>query len=167
VAAASGWDWSNTKKAGVGLATVFVLIAGGMWAAGKFASPATAARADTSTSAGSVSGQTTAAAQPAGVPVVPAPLDLDAQMDSIGKLADVASGTPASAALAIQMLDRLPAKSQMTVDQWVRASLLRAEANIIRGNNCAALRSVQDVEGDSKGTRYERQVRRILDNATC
>ena len=166
-ASASGWGWSKGKKASIALASLFVLMAGGNWVLGKYFSDATRSPGRTDSMAGSVAGQTSAATQPAGTPVVPATLDLDAQMDSIGKLADVSAGTPATAALAIQMLDRLPAKSQMTIDQWVRASLLRAEANIIRGNNCAALRSVQEVEGDSKGTRYERQVKRILDVATC
>ena len=167
VAAASGWDWSNTKKAGVGLATVFVLIAGGMWAAGKFASPATAARADTSTSAGSVSGQTTAAAQPAGIPAVPAARDIDRELAEIAVLTDQVKGTKAQAAEALQRLDSLPPESQLTDDQIVLAALLRAEANVNRENMCAALRSVQDVEGKARGTRYQARVDFLIKNATC
>ncbi|HEU4997200.1 MAG TPA: serine/threonine-protein kinase [Gemmatimonadaceae bacterium] len=90
------------------------------------------------------------------------PLDLDATLDSIGKLSDLNSATPATAAQALQRLDALPPRSMMTSDQWVLASLLRSEANITRGNTGEACKNVRDVQGASKGTKYENRVSSFL-----
>jgi len=95
------------------------------------------------------------------------PLDVDAELDAIGKLTDLQAGTPAMAAQALQRLDSLPSASRMTADQKVLAALLRAEANVNRENSCAAYNAVKDVEGASKGTRYEKRVTYILSNASC
>jgi len=95
-------------------------------------------------------------------------VDVDAELERISKLTDqTIATTPAQAAEALQRLDALPAASKLTADQKVLAALLRAEANVNRKNNCAALKAVQDVEGDSKGTKYESRVRFLIENATC
>ena len=165
-ASASAWGWSRGKKAGIGGAVLFVAIAGGLWASGKFASPATRGRSTDSVS-GSVAGQTTAAAIPAGTPAAPAARDIDKELGEIAVLTDQIKGTKAQAAEALQRLDSLPPQSQLTDDQIVLAALLRAEANVNRENMCAALRSVQDVEGKARGTRYQARVDFVIKNATC
>lgn len=116
--------------------------------------PDTAAPADTTPLNRPVSTQT-------------AVIDIDASLDSISKLSDPKSATPASAAEALQRLDALPPRSRLTSDQYVLAALLRAEANVVRGNLGEACKNVSDVQGASKGTRYERRVETILSVASC
>jgi serine/threonine protein kinase len=125
--------------------------------------------AGTDNANGAVDSRPTQAAVPQATPTPPvaAPLDVDTELEQIGKLTDLTSGTPAQAAEALLRLDKLPAASGMTADQRVLAALLRAEANINRQNNCTALKAVQDVEGAARGTRYENRVSTILKNATC
>lgn len=126
--------------------------------------PAAAGAADSSAGASVVD---SVRPQSSPVPPVAPPLDVDAQLEQISKLADLNTGTSAQAAEALLRLDSLPPASRMTADQKVLAGLLRAQANVNRGNNCAALKAVQDVEGASVGTKYETPVSNILKNATC
>jgi hypothetical protein len=151
------------RKAMIGAAT-FVLMAGGAWAAGNFLGNGTREPApDTSTSAGQVATQGTV--PPAAA--TPTALDVDVTLAEIERLTNSAQGTPADASIALARLDSLPPEPRLTADQRVQAALLRAEANVIRGNNCEALRTVQRVEGDSRGTKYQVRVKFIIDNATC
>jgi serine/threonine-protein kinase len=101
-------------------------------------------------------------APPAGT--APAAIDMDVVLDSVGKLTDIATGTPQTAAAALQRLEQL-ASSTMTSDQRVLAALLTAEANVVRGNDGAACTSIKNVEGASRGTRYEKRVSTILKSA--
>jgi len=101
-------------------------------------------------------------------PVATAPvIDVDAELESIAKLTDLNSGTPAMAAQALGRLDSLPPASRLTADQRVLAALLRAEANVNRANDCAAYNAVKEVEGAAVGTRYQKRVAYILTNASC
>jgi serine/threonine-protein kinase len=100
---------------------------------------------------------------PTGAPTA-APADLDAVLDSIGKMTDITSGTPQTAAAALQRLGQIPA-STMTADQRVLAALLTAEANVVRGNDGDACGAIKNVEGASRGTRYEKRVSTILKSA--
>jgi serine/threonine protein kinase len=102
--------------------------------------------------------------QPAATVPAATPPDYDTTLAHIGKLADIATATPATAAQALLKLDSLPA-SGLTRDQQVLASLLRAEANTVRDNKTAACDAVKNVEGLSKGTRYEQRVTFLLENS--
>jgi hypothetical protein len=92
-----------------------------------------------------------------------APVDYDAELVDIRRLTDLrpGGGTPATARQALQRLDALPT-NQLTKPQRVGAALARAEANVLLDKQSAACRAVQDVEGDSKRTKYERGVAAIL-----
>jgi eukaryotic-like serine/threonine-protein kinase len=124
-----------------------------------------AGKKDASASNGNVAAPVQSSA-PA-VPPVAAPLDIDVALDSIAKLTDLRTGTAAQAIDALRLLDSLPAPSKLTVEQRVLAALLRAEANVNRDSSCRAYRAVQDVEGASRGTKYESRVQFVLKNATC
>ncbi len=102
--------------------------------------------------------------KPVAAQAPPVMVDMDAVLDSVGKLTDLMSGTPAGAAQALQRLGQL-SPSTMTQDQQVRAGLLTAEANVNRQNDGAACTSVKEIEGKSKGTKYEKQVSTILKSA--
>ena len=127
-----------------------------------------AAKGDAATSNGTVGAETKSAGTPVSTPVTqPRELDVDAELEQIGKLADLRSGTAATAIEALRRLDSLPPAVRMTTEQRVLAALLRAQANVNRDSTCAALRGVQDVEGLSRGTKYQAGVDFILKNATC
>ncbi len=102
----------------------------------------------------------TASPTPPAAPVV----DMDVVLDSVGKLTDIITGTPQSAATALQRLGQLSA-STLTQDQQVLAALLTAEANVVRGNDGAACTAIKGVEGTSRGTKYEKRVTTILKSA--
>ena len=146
--------------AGIAAVVVLAVAGGGYFAMKASAKPAAAAQQ------GDTNGTKV---QQLNQPLAAAPqVDVDAELASIGKLTDIASGgTPASAAQALQRLDKLPAESQMTSDQRVLAALERAEANVLRENSGAACTAVKDVQGLSKGTRYEKRVGNILKFAAC
>jgi hypothetical protein len=117
-------------------------------------------------------GTTTAAVAPPVTPISnPAqPIDVDAELEKIAELTnlelDAAVGR-AQAAEALRRLDDLPPAVRLTNEQRVQAALLRAEANIHRDSTCLARKAIQQVEGPSRGTKFEKRVDFLLQNSTC
>ena len=141
----------------VGVAAV-VLAVGGVGGYLAYASGSTGARAAEPTPQGAVpfNQQTT--------PAAPVARNYDEELAEIARLADLTSATPDSAAKAIAKLDSLPTSS-LTGEQKVYAALLKAEANVVRENSRAACVAIQDVEGLSKGTKYQSRVDFLIKNS--
>ena len=93
----------------------------------------------------------------------PAAINVDARLDSLEKLADVATGSVTTARTALSGLDALEGRLA-TDDQVVHAALVRANAQTLldrTADACAALRKVRALNSG----RYSAKVRWVLENS--
>jgi len=93
----------------------------------------------------------------------PHAINVNAQLDSLDKLADVATGNPMTARQALDGLDALEGRLA-TDDQVVHAALVRANAQIHLNRSDAACEALRKVRG-LNSPRYGARVRFVLENS--
>jgi hypothetical protein len=89
---------------------------------------------------------------------------IDAELERIGRLVDVETGTPAMAREGLAALDRM-ATSAMSKEQRVVAGLHRTGAHGILKDSLQGCQAIKSIEGASKGTKYEDRVTFIIENS--
>ena len=94
---------------------------------------------------------------------VPHVINVNAQLDSLDKLADVATGNATTARLALDGLDALEGRLA-TDDQVVHAALVRANAQIHLNRSSAACEALRKVRA-LNSPRYSARVRFVLENS--